>query len=94
MASCRPSSDPDVLVVRMTGDDYRWGVRYPGRDGRLDTRDDVLDSRNLNVPEGTEVRVLLESRDYVYTLAEKAWNTIHGRPLARHDWAGLRRLWR
>ncbi len=69
MVSCRPSSDPDVLVVRMTGDDYRWGVRYPGRDGRLDTRDDVLDSRNLNVPEGTKVRVLLESRDYVYTLA-------------------------
>lgn len=53
----------------MTGDDYRWTVRYPGRDGRLDTSDDVLDSQDLNVPEGTDVRVLLESRDYVYTLA-------------------------
>ena len=53
----------------MTGDDYRWQVRYPGRDRRLDTNDDVLDSRNLNVPEDTEVRVLLESLDYVYTLA-------------------------
>jgi cytochrome c oxidase subunit 2 len=52
----------------MTGDDYHWVVRYPGRDGRLDTRDDVLDSRDLSVPEGTEVRVLLESLDFVYTL--------------------------
>jgi len=53
----------------MTGDDYHWEVRHPGLDGRLDTPDDVLDSRDLNVPEDTEVRVLLESRDYVYTLA-------------------------
>lgn len=68
VAGCRPPSDSDALVVRMTGDDYHWAVRYPGRDGRLDTRDDVLDSRDLNVPEGTEVRVLLESLDYVYTL--------------------------
>ena len=69
MASCRSSSDSDALVIRMTGDDYRWEVRYPGPDGRLDTRDDVLDTRDLNVPEGTKVRVLLESWDYVYTLA-------------------------
>ena len=69
VAGCRSPGGSDVLVVRMTGDDYRWTVRYPGLDRRLDTDDDVLGTQDLNVPEGTEVRVLLESGDYVYTIA-------------------------
>ena len=71
-AGCSSGSDA-ALEVRMTGRDYRWEVRHPGLDGRLDTADDLLDSKLLTVPEHTEVRVLLESHDYVYTVAVPAF---------------------
>ena len=60
-------ADAGPLEVRVTGDDYRWLLRYPGPDGRLDTPDDVLRERHLHLPARREVILDLASNDYVYT---------------------------
>jgi len=55
------------LVVDITGDDYYWRIRYPGRDGRLYSADDITKIELLYLPEHTEIRVQLHSEDYIYT---------------------------
>jgi cytochrome c oxidase subunit 2 len=57
-----------TLNVRMTGQDFKWIIRYPGADGALDTPDDVLTQRHLHLPARTEVTVDLRSADYVYSI--------------------------
>lgn len=56
------------LVIRVTGSDYEWHIRYPGPDGVLDTEDDRFARRNLHLPAGTAVVLDLRSDDYVYSL--------------------------
>lgn len=55
------------LEVRVTGSDFKWLIRYAGPDGRLDTEDDVLTQRHLQLPARAEVTIDLRSDDYVYT---------------------------
>jgi len=66
-------SNPAVIhqpyYIEVTGHEYRWEVRYPGADGLLATDDDVLTVRNVHVPQGTDVVLLLKSLDYVYVMA-------------------------
>ena len=57
-----------VLKIDITGDDFRWHIRYPGSDGELASDDDILARRHLHIPLGTKIRLRLLSRDYVYTL--------------------------
>jgi len=60
---------PGPLVVHVTGDDFVWRIRYPGADGIHGTIDDVATTRHLHLPERTDVRIELRSRDYLYTFA-------------------------
>ena len=60
------STRPDPLVVRVRGEQYQWHVQHPGRDGRLDTADDIRGRRDLHLPDATNVRIELESGDYLY----------------------------
>lgn len=67
-----PSSPAVILepyCIEVTGHEYRWEVRYPGADGLLATDDDLLTLRNVHVPQGTDVILLLKSLDYVYVMA-------------------------
>ena len=71
-AEARSAPQPPPLPVgpypiRVTGDDYRWRLRYPGADGLLDTEDDVEAWRHLHLPAEREVVLDLASVDYVYT---------------------------
>lgn len=63
-----PPEAIEELVIRVTGRDYGWHLRYPGPDGRLGTDDDVEAERHIYVPSGTHVRLELESDDYMYQL--------------------------
>jgi cytochrome c oxidase subunit 2 len=58
---------PNPLVIRATGRDFHWHFIYPGRDGALDTPDDVRSDQDLRVPLGHPVKIELTSQDYVYT---------------------------
>lgn len=55
------------LVVDITGDDYYWRIRYPGRDGQLYSADDITKIKLLYLPEHTKIRIQLHSADYIYT---------------------------
>ena len=55
-------------VVEVTGQGHVWRVRYPGPDRRLGTADDVEGTGDLHVPRDVPTRIVLRSRDYVYTL--------------------------
>ena len=59
----------DSLDIEVTGSDFQWHIRYPGRDGRLDTPDDVHSLKNIHVPVHVMVKIQLKSKDYLYSLA-------------------------
>ncbi len=66
------SGDPSAdfnrsdLSIAVTGHDFQWEIVYPGRDGALGTADDLRSRRNLDVPAGATVTILLTSEDYIY----------------------------
>lgn len=66
-APIEPWDTSRPLVMRVTGDDYRWRLRYPGADGKLDTADDVESWRHVHLPADTEIVIDLASTDFVYT---------------------------
>ena len=71
-ASCDMISDPspiDVLAIEVTGEEYNWYFRYPGRDGVLGTDDDQHSVQDLFLPENTDVVLQLTSNDYLYSFA-------------------------
>ena len=57
------------LSLRMTGCEYQWQLSYAGRDGCLDTEDDVRVARHLHLPAHTAVQLELTSCDLLYTFA-------------------------
>ena len=54
--------------VRVTGDEFRWQIRHPGPDARLDTADDRITQQHLELPARRRVALDLRSNDYVYSL--------------------------
>src|SRR5262245_28924124 len=65
----RATGTGEPVTVRVTGREFGWIVRYPGRDGVLASPDDVVDHRNLRLPSGARVTLDLRSDDYVYTFS-------------------------
>lgn len=63
-----PVAIHEPYCIEVTGHEYRWEVRYPSADGLLATDDDLLAVRNVHVPQGTDVVLLLKSLDYVYVM--------------------------
>lgn len=60
---------PGAITVDVTGDDFNWHFRYPGTDGVLGTDDDKHSVQNLYLPENTQVKLKLHSKDYLYSFA-------------------------
>ena len=58
----------EPYCIEVTGHEYRWQVRYPSADGLLARDGDWLTVRNVHVPQGTDVVLVLRSLDYVYVL--------------------------
>src|SRR5205085_1750534 len=46
---------------------FEWRLRYPGEDGIIGTKDDVLDVNELHVPLGEETLVALKSMDVLHS---------------------------
>lgn len=63
----RSSNAP--YLVRLTGEKMEWHVRHAGSDECLDTADDILSEHDLHLPADRQVKVLLTSRDLLYTIA-------------------------
>jgi cytochrome c oxidase subunit 2 len=63
-----PAAEDLPWEIVLTGNDFRWEITDPGRDGKLGTDDDLKLAPPLHLPANTPVRILLRSRDYLYTL--------------------------
>jgi heme/copper-type cytochrome/quinol oxidase subunit 2 len=60
---------PARYVIEVTGSNNLWHVRYPDPADRTRPAKLMKGVRNIRVPLGTRVVLLLKSRDYLYTLA-------------------------
>lgn len=54
-------------TVRVVAQQFAWDFVYPGKDGALDTEDDVVSSGELLVPVGKKILVQLESKDVIHS---------------------------
>lgn len=59
----------DSLDIEVTGADFQWHIRYAGRDGMLNTPDDIQTLQNIHLPVNVVARIKLKSKDYLYSLA-------------------------
>jgi heme/copper-type cytochrome/quinol oxidase subunit 2 len=57
---------PDPLEIKVVGRDFYWHFLYPGPDLIFGTDDDIAVSRDLYVPVGHSVKLLVTSADYIY----------------------------
>ena len=64
----QPHASSEPFHVRVTGQNFRWHIRYPGPDRSLDTDDDLIGQRHLHLPSESEIRLELCSDDYVYSM--------------------------
>ena len=62
----RPLMDPTVEVIARQ---WEWRFRYPGRDGKLGTADDLFGSNDVHVPMDEDVLVQLKSMDVLHSFA-------------------------
>ncbi|GAB5522880.1 MAG: hypothetical protein Roseis2KO_07520 [Roseivirga sp.] len=53
-------------IIEVIGQDYEWRIRYPGKDGIINTLDDILKEDNFVLPANTEIRLIFKSEDYLY----------------------------
>jgi len=68
VADPEPWEPVESLAVEVEGRDFHWSYRFPGRDGRLGTPDDLRASGPLHLPVGADIELRLTSRDFVYQL--------------------------
>jgi len=54
-------------LVRIEGRQFAWNFRHAGKDGKLDTADDIVTNGQLHVPVGKVVKFELISRDVVHS---------------------------
>lgn len=55
------------LVVRVKSQQFVWTFVHPGKDGALDTADDVVIENNLHVPAGKTIHFELTSQDVIHS---------------------------
>jgi cytochrome c oxidase subunit 2 len=59
---------PDIPVtVEVMARQFEWRLRYPGKDGKLHTRDDIHVVNDLHVPVNEEVLIDLQSMDVLHS---------------------------
>lgn len=53
-------------IIEVVGQNYEWRIRYPGKDGIINTLDDIWKEENFVLPTNTEIRLIFKSEDYLY----------------------------
>ncbi len=59
---------PSPYPIELIGEEYEWHIRYPGTDGQLHTKDDILAKRDLYLPQQSAIVLMLKSADKLYFL--------------------------
>jgi cytochrome c oxidase subunit 2 len=59
--------DPNVTEIEVQARQFEWRLRYPGKDGKLGTPDDLWSVNDIHVPVGKTVLVQLKSQDVLHS---------------------------
>ena len=65
----RPTMDDGTLVppfAEVTGRQFEWRIKYPGKDGVIGTADDLHVVNDLHIPEGEEIVLAVKSADVLH----------------------------
>jgi len=63
------SSELETPTVRVVAYQFGWRFIYPGLDGALDTRDDIISENLLVLPSDQEIVAELHSRDVIHSFS-------------------------
>jgi cytochrome c oxidase subunit 2 len=58
---------PKPPLLRVTGRQFEWRLRYAGQDGMLDTTDDILLVNDMHIPVDEETVVEIETQDVLHS---------------------------
>jgi|TARA_B100000959_G_scaffold32262_1_gene30699 cytochrome c oxidase subunit 2 len=64
---------PDRQTIRVTGQQWAWTFQHPGKDGELDTEDDVILVDELHLKVNTVYHFKLESKDVLHSFSIPAF---------------------
>jgi cytochrome c oxidase subunit 2 len=56
-----------TLTLKVSAKQFDWTFIYPGKDGQLGTADDISSYRELHVPVGQKIKVILTSQDVIHS---------------------------
>ena len=57
----------DGIQIEVTGEQFSWTIRYPGKDGKFGTDDDVVSLNQLHFPVGRPIVATLRSKDVIHS---------------------------
>lgn len=59
---------PDIPVfAEVTGRQFEWRIRYPGKDGIIGTPDDIHQVNDLHFPVNEEILLMIKSQDVLHS---------------------------
>jgi cytochrome c oxidase subunit 2 len=67
----REKLEKNTPFVEIMAGQFEWRITYPGKDGKLGTRDDVHVLNNLHVPQGVPILIRMRSRDVLHSFYVK-----------------------
>ncbi len=62
-----PSADEHPLTIEVMAQQWAWNFRYPGKDGKFNTEDDIVTINELHVPVGQPVLLRMQSKDVIHS---------------------------
>jgi cytochrome c oxidase subunit 2 len=65
----KQSLPPAEATIKVVGQQWVWSFVHPGRDGQLQTADDIVTTDDLHVEVGKTYHFLLESKDVLHSFS-------------------------
>ncbi len=61
-----PKAD-DAVQIQVYAEQFAWNFRYPGKDGKFGTADDLTTLNNVRIPVGKPILLTMRSRDVIHS---------------------------
>jgi len=71
-----PTGD-NVVRVEVMAQQWAWNIRYPGPDGKFNTKDDVVTLNDMKIPVGRPVMINLKSKDVIHSFYVPSFRIKH-----------------
>ena len=63
----KAESDPKKVRIEINAHQWAWDARYPGPDGKFNTKDDIITLNDIRVPVGAPVILQLAATDVIHS---------------------------